>query len=261
MTDTHAHLYMPDAYDDGGVQAVADAIAAGVTRIVFPCVNADSLPDMHRLHNLYPDNTVLAIGLHPTDLGEDWRETLLGMEQQLPGEFKAVGEVGIDHYHDDPGADPAKLRSDQMEAFRIQLGWAQRYGLPVIIHCREGLDDTLEVLGSLPGVMPELIFHSFTGTADDVRRIREVCAPWFGINGVVTFKNALALREAMPVIGLERMLLETDAPWLSPAPMRGQRNESARIPYIRDCIAATLGVTPGEVERVTDANAARLFFK
>lgn len=251
---------MADAYEDGGIEAVENAIEAGVTRMVLPCVNLDSLPDMRRLHAAYPSNTVLALGLHPTDLGDNWRDVLATMESMLPGDFAAIGEVGIDHYHDDPEADAAKLRDDQMEAFALQLGWARRYGLPVIIHCREGLEDTLSVISSLRGELPELVFHSFTGTAADVSRIREVCDPWFGINGVVTFKNAPLLREALPEIGLRKMLLETDSPWLSPAPKRGQRNESARIPYIRDCIATTLGVTPDEVERITDNNATTLFF-
>lgn len=254
MTDTHTHLYMPDAYADGGVGAVARAIEAGVTRMVFPCVNLGSLPDMRRLHEVYPDNTCLALGLHPTDLSDNWQSDLDTMEAMLPGDFKAIGEVGIDLYHDD------SRRGEQKQAFARQLGWAQRHNLPVIIHCREGLDDTLEVLRAVRGELPGLIFHSFTGTAGDVRRIREVCDPWFGINGVVTFKNAPALREALPEIGLERMLLETDAPWLSPAPKRGQTNESARIPYIRDCIASVLGVTPAGVEAATDASANQFFF-
>lgn len=253
MTDTHTHLYMPDAYPDGGVEAVTRAIEAGVARLVFPCVNLGSLADMRRLHENFPDNTRLALGLHPTDLGADWRETLDAMERMLPGDFSAIGEVGIDLYHDD------SMRGEQKEAFARQLGWAGEYGLPVIIHCRDGLDDTLEVLRSHEGQLPTLVFHSFTGTGADVAKIREVCDPWFGINGVLTFKNAPALREALPLIGLDRILLETDSPWLSPAPLRGRLNESARIPYIRDCVAATLGVTPAEVESVTDASAARIF--
>lgn len=253
MTDTHTHLYMRDAYPDGGVSAVERAIEAGVTRMVFPCVNLDSLPDMRALHERFPDNTRLALGLHPTDLGESWREDLDAMEAMLPGDFAAIGEVGIDHYHDD------SMRGEQREAFARQLVWAQAHRLPVIIHCREGLDDTLRVISEAEDPLPELIFHSFTGTAADVARIRETCDPWFGINGVVTFKNAPLLREALPAIGLGRILLETDAPWLSPAPKRGQTNESARIVYIRDCIASTLGVTPQEVETATDTAAARIF--
>lgn len=253
MTDTHTHHYMTDAYPDGGVAATERAIAAGVTRLVFPGVELQSMPAMMELHRKFPDNTRVAIGLHPTELGDDWRGDLDKLEAMLPGDFAAVGEVGIDLYHDD------SQRAEQREAFARQLGWAQRYSLPVIIHCREGLDDTLSVLSSMQGELPELIFHSFTGTAEDVRRIRRVCDPWFGINGVVTFKNAPLLREALPEIGLDKILLETDSPWLSPAPHRGQTNESARIPHIRDCVAATLGVTPEEVGTATDRAAARLF--
>lgn len=253
MTDTHTHLYMHDAYPDGGAEAVKRAIDAGVTRFVFPCVNLGSLSEMEALQSRFPDCSCLAIGLHPTDLSETWRQDLDEMEAMLPGKFRAIGEVGIDLYHD------GSMRAEQREAFARQLGWAQRYGLPVIIHCREGLDDTLDVISSLEGELPTLVFHSFTGNTADVARIRKVCDPWFGINGVVTFKNAPALREALPEIGLDRMLLETDSPWLSPAPLRGQQNESACIPYIRDCIASVFGVPPSEVELVTDRSAARIF--
>jgi len=245
---------MPDVYTDGGVSAVKRAIEAGVTRMVFPCVNPASLPEMRRLHEEFPDNTRLALGLHPTDLSENWQEDLDRMERLLPGDFAAIGEVGIDLYHD------TSARAEQRSAFARQIGWAQQFRLPVIIHCRNGLDDTLEILSDAGGELPPLIFHSFTGTAEDVRRIRMVCDPWFGINGVVTFKNAPLLREALPEIGLGRILLETDSPWLSPVPKRGQTNESARIPYIRDCIATTLGVTPATVEEITDKTAAWLFF-
>ncbi|MDE7403171.1 MAG: TatD family hydrolase [Muribaculaceae bacterium] len=257
MTDTHTHIYMPDVFPDYGVEAAGRAIEAGVTRMVFPCVNENSLPAMRKLHEAFPRNTRLALGLHPTDLEGDWRAQLDRMEQMLPGDFAAIGEVGIDLYHD------ASQRAEQREAFARQLRWAVKHSLPVIIHCREGLDDTLEVLQELKNEceLPQLIFHSFTGGPEEVRRIREVCDPLFGINGVVTFKNAPAVREALPVIGLDRMLLETDAPWLSPAPLRGRTNESARIPLIRDCIAATLGVSPEEVESRTDSAAYNLFFK
>lgn len=265
MTDTHTHLYMPDAYEDGGIAAVERAIDAGVARLVFPCVNPGSLADMRRLQSEFPDNISLAIGIHPTDLGENWQSNLDKMESMLQEdflknpleaskrEFKAVGEVGMDLYYD------ASMREEQKQAFMRQISWAQRYDLPVIIHCREALEDTLEVISQVEGELPVLIFHSFTGSADDVRRIREVCDPWFGINGVVTFKNAPKLREALPEIGLDRILLETDSPWLSPAPKRGQTNESSRIPYIRDCIASVLSIAPEDVERETDKSAAWIF--
>lgn len=253
MTDTHTHLYMSDAYPDGGIEAVDSAIAAGVTHMVFPCVTLESLPEMRRLHEKFPDQTSLAIGLHPTEVGEDFRQVLAAMGELLPGDFVAVGEIGIDLYHD------ASRRAEQQEAFLTQLEWASRFKLPAIIHCRDGLDDTLEVIRRAPRPLPPLIFHSFTGSVADVRRIREVCDPWFGINGVVTFKNAPELREALPEIGIDRILLETDAPWLSPVPFRGRRNESSRIPYIRDKVAEVLEIAPGEVERISDYSASRLF--
>lgn len=265
MTDTHTHTYMPDAFPDGGVEAVENALSAGVSRMVFPCVTLESLGPMRALRDKFPDAIRLALGLHPTEISETWRDDLARMEEMLPGDFAAIGEVGIDLYHD------ASKRAEQREAFAIQLEWAKRYDLPVIIHCREGLDDTLRVLMDAdPGSLPQLIFHSFTGTPEDVLRIREVCDPWFGINGVVTFKNAPRLREALPLIGLDRILLETDAPWLAPVPMRGRRNESAYIPHIRDCVAATLRdagvfssagqpVTAVDVEVITDAIARKIF--
>lgn len=265
MTDTHTHIYMPDAFPDGGVEAAEAAIAAGVRQMVFPCVDLASLAPMRELRDKFPDAIRLALGLHPTELSATWRDDLARMEQMLPGDFAAIGEVGIDLYHDD------SMREEQREAFAIQLGWAKRFNLPVIIHCREGLDDTLQAISEAGAdTLPPLIFHSFTGSVEDVRRIREVCDPWFGINGVVTFKNAPSLREALPEIGLDRILLETDAPWLAPVPMRGRRNESAFIPHIRDCVAATLRaagaigpaglpLTTADVESLTDLSAKKIF--
>lgn len=257
MTDTHTHIYMSD-YDGELPDPVLRAMDAGVTRMVFPCVDLASLEPLSDLAVRYPDNIRTAIGLHPTEVKEDYRDVLDEMERTLrenPGRFSAIGEVGIDLYWDN------SRRVEQSEAFERQLGWAREFSLPVIIHCREGLDDTLDILSRFAKgePLPPLIFHSFTGSEADVRRIREVCDPWFGINGVVTFKNAPALREALPAIGIDRILLETDSPWLAPVPKRGGRNESAYIPYIRDRIAEVLAIPPAEVERVTDGSAAMLF--
>lgn len=252
MTDTHTHLYMADTFPDGGVEAVNRALEAGVGHMVFPCVDWESIDSLLRLHSAFPENTTVALGLHPTEVKEDWSRVLDKMETLLPGPFKAIGEVGIDLYHD------ASMREAQKAAFGRQLGWALEHSLPVLIHCRGGVEDTLEVIRDSGGSGLPLVFHSFTGSVQDVARIREVCDPWFGINGVVTFKNAPALRGALAEIGLDRILLETDAPWLSPAPLRGRVNESSRIPLIRDCIAATLGVSPEQVEKATDDNASLL---
>ncbi len=253
MTDTHTHLYM-DAFAGEESAAVERAIAAGVTGMVFPGVSPESHEAMMALHERFPENTKVALGLHPTELGEDYDTTLDIMERELEkGVFSAIGEVGIDLHWDASNVDAQK------KAFARQLEWAKCHNLPVIIHCREGVDETLEVIKGAGENLPPLIFHSFTSGLEDVRKIREVCDPYFGINGVVTFKNARELREALPEIGIERIVLETDAPYLAPVPHRGSRNESSYIPLIRDKVAETLGISPEETETITDRNADYLF--
>lgn len=252
MIDTHTHIYMEE-FSDGGADALGRALSVGVTHMVLPNVDASTIPLMQSLHGRFPAHTSMALGLHPTEVGDNWKETVADMERQLSGGgFAAVGEVGVDLYWD------KSRRGQQLEAFAEQLRIAGRLSLPVIIHCREALDDTLSVIEEVkPGVM--LIFHSFTGSPDDVRKIRGVCDPMFGINGVVTFKNAQPLRDALPEIGLDRILLETDSPYLAPVPHRGKRNESSYLPAICAKVADTLGVTCPEADLVTTHNAEDVF--
>ncbi len=256
MTDTHTHIYMPEF--DGGVEALARAVAAGVERVVLPAVDEESIEPMLALRRACPARVSLAFALHPTEVDWNWRGRADAMLAMLDtAGVAAVGETGIDLYWDTTYA------REQMEAFALHLEAAATRSLPVIIHCREALDQTLGVIAAHRrehgGELPVLVMHSFTGSADDVRRIREVCDPWFGINGVVTFKNAGPLHEAVAAIGLDRILLETDSPYLAPVPMRGKRNESACLPYIRDKVASLLGADPAGVERATDANARNVF--
>ena len=263
MTDTHTHIYMPDVFADGGIEAARRAFDAGVSRLVFPCVDMNSLPQLRALHEQFPSKTAIAIGLHPTELGRtaaetegdpQWHDTLRQMKELLDrGGYSAIGEVGIDLYWDD------SRRNEQAEVFARQIKWGAEKNLPVIIHCRNALDTTLGVIRDFGAGLPRLVFHSFTGNRDEVERIRAVCDPLFGINGVVTFKNAPELREALPAIGIDRIILETDSPWLSPVPHRGKTNESCRIPHIRDKVAETLGLSPEETERITDRNADIFF--
>ncbi len=249
MIDTHTHLYMDD-FAGEETAAVDRAVKAGVTLMLFPGVNLTSVDPMRRLHAERPDSTLLALGLHPSDVDEHWEAVLDKMEAMLDsGEWSGIGETGIDLYHD------ATFRKEQKEAFARQLRWAADRDLPLIIHCRDGLEDCIEVIEAHEGKLPRMVFHSFTGTVADVRRIRRVCDPWFGINGVVTFKNAPLLREALPEIGLDRILLETDSPYLAPVPNRGKRNESAYLPAIARCIASVLGVGEEDIEKTTDENA------
>lgn len=250
MIDTHSHIY---EFPDGGVAAMERALAIGVSHVVLPNVDADTIAPIRALHSRFPENTTMAIGLHPTDLGEDWKTTVADMERLISGGgYRAIGEVGIDLYWD-------KTRlQDQLEAFAEQIRIADRFGLPVIIHCREALDETLSVIRALKPKV-KLVFHSFTGGSEEVKKVREVCDPMFGINGVVTFKNAQPLRDALSDITLDNILLETDSPYLAPVPYRGKKNESSYLPLICAQVADVLGVSVEEVDRKTSQNAVATF--
>lgn len=253
MTDTHTHLYMNDFAGEEEA-AVKRAIDAGVGMMIFPAVSPESNASMIELAEKFPDNTRFCVGLHPTELGESWREELDNLEKMLDNpKVAAIGETGIDLHWD------ASNIGVQKEAFCRQLRWTAEHNLPLIIHCRDGVEETLDVIKNFKGTLPVMIFHSFTSGLQDVRRIREVCDPYFGINGVVTFKNAKELREALPEIGIDRIVLETDAPYLSPTPYRGTRNESMHIPLICSKVAETLKISMKDVERITDENAKQIF--
>lgn len=260
MIDTHTHLYMPDyslegqAVDSLGGQcaAVDRAIAAGVEMMILPCVDRASIDPLRALHALRPHNTAMAMGLHPTEVAENWRDEAAYILATLAdgNRYCAVGEIGIDLYWD------KKFEAAQMEAFDFQLKAAETSSLPVIIHCREGLDQALEVLSDHKNI--PAVFHSFGGTASDVERIRAAGDYYFGINGIVTFKNA-KVGQVLPAIGIDRILTETDAPFLAPAPHRGTRNESALMPLIVEKIADCLGISTEQATVSTAQNARRLF--
>ena len=242
---------------DGCCKAVDRAADAGVELMVLPAVDRESAAEVAALHALRPANTRTAMGLHPTEVGEDWKEELDDIVAALGSTGPvAIGEVGIDLYWDDKNLDLQK------EAFIAQLILAGELDLPVIIHCRDGIEaccECIEAVKSQSGSVPPLVFHSFTGSPADVRRIREVCDPYFGINGVVTFKNAGSLPDAVKEIGIGRLLLETDSPYLAPVPRRGRRNESSYLPFINAKVADILGLTPEETDRLTTRNAKTFF--
>ena len=252
MIDTHTHLYFPEYGEEIG-EVMQRSLDSGVKHFILPNVDIESIDPIRDFHFKYPDITSKAMGLHPTEVKEDWEEAVDRMEKELlSDDFIAIGEIGMDLYWD------KTFIEQQKAAFERQLKIAEKFGLPVIIHCREAVDETLEVLDKVKPTVP-LVFHSFTGNSEDVEKIRKNYDPYFGINGVVTYKNAPLLREALPVIGLERIVLETDAPFLSPVPHRGKRNDSSYLCHIRDKVAETLGVSAQEVEDVTDNNAVKIF--
>lgn len=253
FVDTHTHLYL-DEFQPSPEGAVIRAIEAGVEKMVFPNVDISTIGPMKSLQSMFPQNIMMAMGLHPTEVRESWKDDLMTIERELSDSaiYVAIGEIGIDLYWD------KTFVKEQMQVFEVQLQWAVDRQLPVIIHCRDGLKQILDVMDSFESRLPKCIFHSFGGTVEDVAQIRERGDFYFGINGIVTFKNS-KLRDVLPIIGIERLLLETDSPYLAPVPHRGKRNESAYIVHTAAYIANVLGLTIDEVEHMTTANAFSVF--
>ncbi len=252
MIDTHTHIYLEE-FDGDQADVVRRAQEHGVEHIILPNVDLDTVQAMHDTCNRYPGYCRMAMGLHPTSVEGDYREQLEKIHALLvEGDYCAVGEIGLDLYWDKTFA------REQEETFITQVGWAVEAGLPVIIHCRDAFAEMVTLLQS--GRVPAFrgVFHSFTGTVDEVRQLRMTGDYYFGINGIVTFKNA-HLEDMVREVGIDRLLLETDAPYLAPVPHRGKRNEPAYLPRMAERVAAILGITLAEVDSITTANATRLF--
>lgn len=253
FADTHTHLYLDD-FSPENEEVVRRAIACGVEKLIFPNVDLSTIEPMKHLHKSFPQNTFMAMGLHPTEVRETWEKDLAETEKELKeniSDYVAVGEIGIDLYWD------KTFIEEQKEVFRSQAQFAVDLDLPIIIHCREGLKEILDVLREMP-VKPKGVFHCFSGDIADVEAIREIGDYYFGIGGVVTFKKS-TLKDVLPTIGIDRILLETDSPYLAPVPHRGGRNESAYIPDIAAFIAKELGMELSEVASRTTNNCDSLF--
>lgn len=253
LIDTHTHLYLEEFGDiDSQVSVVGRALDAGVGQMIFPNVDLSTIVPMQNLASKFPGKVRMAMGLHPTEVGDNWKDDTSAALSHLDdgSDYVAVGEVGIDLYWD------KSHETEQMKSLDMQVEEAVKRGLPLIIHCREGLPQTLEVLSGYPAA--RAVFHSFGGSTEDVEAIRRVGDYYFGINGIVTFKNC-RVRDTLPVIGLDRLLLETDSPYLAPVPHRGHRNESAYLLHTANHIAAHLGVPLEQVAETTTANAGNLF--
>lgn len=253
FADTHTHLYLDD-FSPENEEVVRRAIACGVEKLIFPNVDLSTIEPMKRLHRSFPQNTFMAMGLHPTEVRENWEKELAEIEKELKeniSDYVAVGEIGIDLYWDKTFIEEQKI------VFRSQAQFAVDLDLPIIIHCREGLKEILSVLREMP-VKPKGVFHCFSGDIADVEAIRKIGDYYFGIGGVVTFKKS-TLKNVLPTIGIDRILLETDSPYLSPVPHRGGRNESAYIPDIAAFIAKELGMELSEVASRTTNNCDSLF--
>lgn len=252
MIDTHTHIYLPE-FDADRIQVISRARQAGVTHMILPNIDVSTLQPLKDMMDRYAGFCSGAIGLHPTSVDGDYREGLERIGEELTaGKYAAIGEIGIDLYWD------KTFYKEQTQAFETQLKWAEQMNLPVIIHARESLDEIIGILDKMFCGRCKGVFHSFTGTAAQVRRIRSCGDFLFGINGIVTFKNSL-LPQVLPEIGIDSIVLETDAPYLSPVPYRGKRNEPAYLPKIGARVGEIFGLTLEETEEITNANAQRMF--
>lgn len=252
MIDTHAHIYAEE-FDHDRPEMIKRALDVGVGHIILPNVDSESLPRMLELEAAYPSFCHASIGLHPTSVKENHEEELALVRSELERRsYIAIGEIGIDLYWD------KTFINEQLIAFRTQLDWALEYKLPVIIHVRDSMQVTLEALEPYRGKGLRGIFHSFTGDDRDVAAILSFGGFLFGINGIVTFKNT-HLRELIPQMGINNIVLETDAPYLSPVPYRGKRNESAYLPLMVDTLATALNQKAEYIDHKTTENALRMF--
>ena len=255
MIDTHTHLYLPDSFPDGGMEAVKNAVDNGVDRMILPNIDKDSVGPLLKLHDLFPSNTFVAAGLHPTEVADSWEKDLNEILSLFEGRrLVAVGEVGLDLHWE------KKHIVKQMDAFGTQLELAFRKHLPVIIHSRDAYDETLEVLKMMGSSLPQLLFHSFTygpKEADGFLSMAE--NSFFGFNGVITFKNAEPVRDAARLVGIERIVAETDSPYLAPVPFRGSQNQSAFLPKVVEGISLALDLDLSSTTEIITRNSEKLF--
>lgn len=252
FVDTHAHLY-DEAFDEDFDQTISRIKENGVIKCIFPAIDSTSYSRQTRAAAFCGDFVSQAMGLHPTSVGENWKQELdFAMDALARGGYVAVGEIGIDGYWS------KEFIGEQKEVFRVQLEAAYEKGLPVIIHAREATEEIFQVLDSLGKRVPRGVFHAFSGSYEIYERICRYGDFMVGIGGVVTYKNA-GVAKSIERIPLERILLETDSPYLTPVPYRGKRNESSYLVYIAEKIAQVKGLTLGEVAGKTKENAFGMF--
>ena len=251
--DTHSHLY-PEYYSQTFDEVVKRTLGANVQKVLLPCVNSQSIQDLLYASDQYPDHLFPMIGLHPTDVFDNYQQELKIMEQQLANEkVVAVGEIGIDLYHD------KTYIQNQMIAFETQLGWSIDLNLPLSVHVRDGFSEAFQVIKKFKGKPFKGVFHCFSGGIQEAKWLIEN-GFYLGITGVITFKKS-KLQELVKEVGLEYLVLETDAPFLAPEPYRGKQNESSYIPLIGKKLAEIFEISETDVMKITTSNAEKIFSK
>lgn len=253
LIDTHSHLFLEE-FENDLPQVIARAKEAGVTHVFMPNIDSTTVEPLLKVCREYSGYCLPMAGLHPTSVDARYKDELEVVKNELSarGGYAAVGEIGMDLYWD------ATFLQEQKIVFRQQLEWALQYELPVVIHCREAFEYIYEILQDFRRTPLKGIFHSFTGTQEEAERLLQFEGFLIGINGVVTFKKS-ALPEVLASIPLERLVVETDSPYLTPTPFRGRRNESAYVLHTLLKVAQILGRTPEEVALKTTENALKVF--
>ena len=225
LIDTHTHIYGPE-FDEDRVEVILRAKEAGVNHLILPAVNEESVSRMRQMKSLYPDYCSMAIGLHPEDVRTNYLQQLQFVKDELQtGDYIAVGEIGIDLYWD------KTFQQEQEEAFLLQVQWAIEQDLPLIIHTRDSLHRTLQLLEPYKHKSLKGVFHCFGGNVEDAEAIFRMGDFKLGIGGVLTFKNS-SLAQTLKNVPVDKIILETDSPYLAPVPKRGKRNEPALLIHL-----------------------------
>ncbi|MEQ9466673.1 MAG: TatD family hydrolase [Ekhidna sp.] len=252
MIDTHAHIYL-EHFQEDMEEVIQRAMDAGVKKILLPNIDSTSIDSMLKLEEKYPGVCHAMMGLHPCSVKEDFKKELKLVEEWLEKRpFLAIGEMGTDLYWD------KTFWEQQKEAFHFQCELALKHDLPIVIHCRETIDETIELVRNYEGRGLRGVFHCFTGTVEQARQITELNF-YLGLGGVSTFKNG-GMDQVIPHLDRSRIILETDSPYLTPAPHRGKRNEPAYVSLVADKVAEYLAITKEALDELTTANANALFF-
>lgn len=251
LIDTHTHLYVEEFKDDVA-EVIARAKAEGVAKFYLPGIDSTEIPGMLALEEQYPGTCIAMMGLHPCYVKENYREELELVKDWLEKRsFAAVGEIGLDYYWD------TQFKEQQQEAFRMQMEWALEKGMPIVIHTRNAMQETIEMVKPFAARGLKGVFHCFSGSYESAEQITRM-GFMLGIGGVLTYKNA-GLGEVLARIGMEHLVLETDSPYLTPVPFRGKRNESSYLKYVVAKLSDVKQLPEAEVAAITTANAARLF--
>lgn len=254
FTDTHAHLYAKEFEGDRD-EMIQRAIDAGIKKIYLPNIDQTSIEGMLDLETRFKGNCFAMMGLHPCYVKENYKEELKIVKDWLDKRpFCAIGEIGIDLYWD------KTFIEEQKEAFRLQINWAKELKRPIVIHARNSMDEIMEIVEEENDENLRGIFHCFSGDAGHAKRVLELGGFYLGIGGAITFKNSgKLLRSILEEVSMDFLVLETDAPYLSPVPFRGKRNESCNISLVAARLAELKGLRIDEVATITTNNSEKVF--